>query len=615
VVIVLIGSVLQAAPVVSNLTAAQRVGTKLVDITYDLAAPGFGAVAVTLEASSDGGVTWTVPVTSVTGAVGAGVTPGTGKTIVWNAGVDWPLQFSDTMGFRITVDDGFALISGGSFTMGVTSGDVDSTAPSITVTVGSFYLQERETTKAQWDEVRTWAVNNGYTDLAVGAGKAANHPVQTVSWWDVVKWCNARSEKEGLTPVYTVSGAVMRTGTTGPTVNWSANGYRLPTEAEWEKAARGGVSGKRFPWGTDTISHAQANYYGSSSYAYDQSLINNYQPSYNDGVFPYTSPVESFGANEYGLYDMSGNVWEWCWDWYGGSYYTTSNGTTEPRGPASGTSRVYRGGSWLNVALSARCAFRSGITPGFTSNSVGFRPACSAISSQGTTYTSVDTFTLSTNADLSALTLSSGPLSPTFVSAATAYTASVSNATTSLTVTPTRAEACATIEARVNTGTYSAVTSGSPSALLPLNVGRNTVDVRVTAEDESIQKTYTVIVTRMVSTDGLVAYYPFNGNAQDESGNNRHGSVVGPMLAADRFGATERAYFFDGVNDHIIVSSRLTSGNPFTWCAWIKPSNSLITQTSSYILSQQNSSTQISPIFGFNYPNGKIHFFSYTNAL
>lgn len=94
------------------------------------------------------------------------------------------------------------------------------TGAEVTKTLGSFYLQERETTKAQWDAVRAWAVNNGYTDLAVGAGKASNHPVQTVSWWDVVKWCNARSEKEGLTPVYTVSGAVMKTGT---------------TEAEWER--------------------------------------------------------------------------------------------------------------------------------------------------------------------------------------------------------------------------------------------------------------------------------------------------------------------------------------------------------------------------------------------
>ena len=100
--------------------------------------------------------------------------------------------------------------------MGVTSGDTDADAPPITVTVSPFYMQQTETTKAQWDEVRTWAVSNGYTDLAAGAGKAANHPVHSVNWWDVVKWCNARSEKEGLTPVYTVGGAVMRTGATAP---------------------------------------------------------------------------------------------------------------------------------------------------------------------------------------------------------------------------------------------------------------------------------------------------------------------------------------------------------------------------------------------------------------
>jgi len=95
----------QAAPIVSNLTAAQRAGTKLVDITYDLAAPGFGSVAVTLEASSDGGATWTVPVASATGAVGGSVTPGTGKVIVWNAGVDWLGNYSTQMRFRVVVVD------------------------------------------------------------------------------------------------------------------------------------------------------------------------------------------------------------------------------------------------------------------------------------------------------------------------------------------------------------------------------------------------------------------------------------------------------------------------------------------------------------------------------
>jgi sulfatase modifying factor 1 len=365
----------QADPVVSNLTATQRAGTKLVDITFDLDAPGFGAVAVTLEASSDGGTTWTVPVTSATGAVGASVTPGTSKAIVWNAGVDWPLRYSTQMRFRVVADDGFALIPGGSFTMGRTSGDADADAPPIMVTVSPFYIQQTETTKAQWDEVRTWGLANGYTDIGTGAGTASNHPVQTVSWLDAVKWCNARSEKEGLTPVFTVSGAVMRTGTTPPVANWSANGYRLPTEAEWEKAARGGVSGKRFPWGTDTISHAQANYYGSSEYVYDQSPINNYHPNYRAGGFDYTSPVGSFEANGYGLYDMAGNVWEWCWDRYESSYYTTSNGTTDPRGHASGPSRVIRGGGWMYNASSARCATRGAGPTGTALGNAGFRPA------------------------------------------------------------------------------------------------------------------------------------------------------------------------------------------------------------------------------------------------
>jgi formylglycine-generating enzyme required for sulfatase activity len=270
--------------------------------------------------------------------------------------------------------------------MGRTSGDTDGDAPSVTVNVSTFYMGKHEVTKALWEEVRTWAVTNGYTDLATGEGKATNHPVQTVSWWDVIKWCNARSQKDGLTPVYTVNGDVMKTGTTIPEANWRASGYRLPTEAEWEKAARGGVSGKRFPWGTDTISHSQANYYafslfGASAYDYDLSAgaVSKFHPTYEINSQPYTSPVGSFAANGYSLHDMSGNVAEWCWDWYLTSSYV--NGVTDPRGAASGTNRVVRGYSWSDSANTARCSFRGYITPypDRYQNRYGFRVARSSV--------------------------------------------------------------------------------------------------------------------------------------------------------------------------------------------------------------------------------------------
>jgi formylglycine-generating enzyme len=373
-----------AWPVVSSIGASQRAGTELVDIHYAVTADT-PTVSVTLEISADGGVTWSVPVTTVSGNIGSGVTTGSGKMITWNAGVDWPGQFSAQTRYRVTADDlvaapvltGFSLIPAGAFTMGnaltESEGDPDETAH--TVNVSAFYMAQNVVTKSIWDTVRTWAMSNGYTDLSSGAVKALNHPVQSVSWWDVVKWCNARSQQEGLTPVYKVNGAVMKTGTTAPEVNESANGYRLPTEAEWEKAARGGLSGKRFPWG-DAISHSQANYISDKEEAYDVSPTNGYHPLYGTGLLPYTSSVASFSANGYGLHDMAGNVNQWCWDWYGP--YATGT-LTNPQGPISGLNRVFRGGSWLSNSYGSRTAYRNYNPPGITGNDTGFRLARSLV--------------------------------------------------------------------------------------------------------------------------------------------------------------------------------------------------------------------------------------------
>jgi formylglycine-generating enzyme required for sulfatase activity len=188
-----------------------------------------------------------------------------------------------------------------------------------------------------------------------------------------VKWSNARSKQAGLTPVYYTDvglNQIFTNGDNGTTVyaNWTANGYRLPTEAEWEKAARGGLSGQRFTWG-DTISESQANYYPGSGEPYDLGGVQ----IYGTGAYPWTSPVGSFPANGYGLNDMSGNVLEWCWDLYATPYA----GGTDPRGPVGTRDLlnrpVVRGGYWDASAINARCAHRDSNNPDHGFSVIGFR--------------------------------------------------------------------------------------------------------------------------------------------------------------------------------------------------------------------------------------------------
>jgi formylglycine-generating enzyme required for sulfatase activity len=227
-----------------------------------------------------------------------------------------------------------------------------------------FYMDCSEVTKAQWDEVYAWAITNGYGFDNVGSGKATNHPVQTVNWYDCVKWCNARSEKGGRTPAYYTTSEqieVYRAGSTNiddSCINLSS-GYRLPTDLEWEYAARGGVDSRRFPWGdSDEIQHARANYFSDPYYSYDTSPTRGYHPVYASGAQPYTSPAGSFAANGYGLYDMAGNVSEWCWNWAPGFV---------------GTNRVSHGGSWHYYAYLCRSGLSSYDVPATAANTVGFR--------------------------------------------------------------------------------------------------------------------------------------------------------------------------------------------------------------------------------------------------
>jgi sulfatase modifying factor 1 len=333
-----------------------------------------GPVATTITSiTADGMVTWTNASTNATFTVQKAASLLNRSN--WNDYVQVPVTNAMTRQwlFDTNPPSGMAFIPAGSFIMGDTfnEGEADE-LPTHTVTVSAFYMDKYEVTKALWDDVYQWATNHGYSFDNAGLGKAANHPVHTVRWFDVVKWCNARSEKAGKTPAYyTDAGitAIYKTGQAAPYVRWD-RGYRLPTEAEWEKAARGGLSGKRFPWG-DMITHSLANYYSSTNFAYDTSSTRGDHPIYNDGTWPYTSPVGSFAANNYGLYDMAGNVWEWCWDWddtYG------SATQMDPCGPASGSFRVRRGSGCGAYARYGRAAYRGNGNPLYKDANLGFRP-------------------------------------------------------------------------------------------------------------------------------------------------------------------------------------------------------------------------------------------------
>jgi sulfatase modifying factor 1 len=301
---------------------------------------------------------------------------------------------------QIPVPPGMVAIPGGEFAMGCHEETGEDCSPDElpvhNVYVDSFYMDVYEVTNQQYCAYLNSACGRGLIEVCSGvvykAGSSEpycdttasssvsgitwcesggsifcvtagdeDHPVVTVSWYGAAAYANWRSEEHGRTPCYNLSTWEC---------DFGANGYRLPTEAEWEYAARGGEHTPYFTyaWGDD-IDGSQANYWSSAD-------------SYETGGYPWTTPVGYYDgwqsppgvdmANGYGLYDMAGNVFEWCYDWYTSMYYDSSPHDNPP-GPASGTGRVLRGGSWYNRVGLLRSSNRCWYAPDIHYGNFGFR--------------------------------------------------------------------------------------------------------------------------------------------------------------------------------------------------------------------------------------------------
>jgi formylglycine-generating enzyme required for sulfatase activity len=265
--------------------------------------------------------------------------------------------------YLFPADDNLVLVSGGSFVMGShllergrNNGEIQHR-----VVVNPFYMSKYQITQEDYEEIMG-------TNPGIFGG--TNLPVESVTWFDAIEYCNKRSQKEGFTPVYTIDIRRVDLNNMNNTSRWlvtwnrEANGYRLPTEAEWEYAAKGGNA-------------TQVDFIFSGSN--NQADIAWYSRTSGNK----THTVGTKEPNNLGLYDMSGNVWEWCWDWYG-DYIPGLQ--FDPIGASSGTHRVIRGGSWYDSAAYIRTAFRYFCVPSNKNIAVGFRVVRTAMNENWTEF-------------------------------------------------------------------------------------------------------------------------------------------------------------------------------------------------------------------------------------
>ncbi|MBP3562471.1 MAG: formylglycine-generating enzyme family protein [Treponema sp.] len=264
-----------------------------------------------------------------------------------------------------TKEERFVLIPAGSFKMGSKDG-YDDNKPVHEVTITKpFYMGKYEVTQAEYEKYCSYTGSNSPNS---SYGDGDNYPAYYVSWYDAIVYCNKRSIAEGLTPCYSIDGS------TDPKVwgevptssdvtwnavicNWNANGYRLPTEAEWEYAARAG---------DNTVD--SLTYSGTS----DLNELEEYAWYYSNSNDA-THEVGTKLPNAYGLYDMSGNVYEWCWNWFTSEYDENTEGGDNPTGTSAGSFRVFRGGSWDYVSGYCAVSCRLYYDPDFHYDYLGFR--------------------------------------------------------------------------------------------------------------------------------------------------------------------------------------------------------------------------------------------------